>query len=87
MQTTDLKSIFENLRTEANKVLVGLEGPFELLVVALLSNGHVLLEGVPGTAKTLMAKTLSFMVQAQFTRVQFTPDLMPRIFWGPVCSI
>jgi len=82
MKITDLKNIFGNLRTEANKVLVGLEDPFELLVVALLSNGHVLLEGVPGTAKTLMAKTLSYMVQAQFTRVQFTPDLMPSDILG-----
>jgi MoxR-like ATPase len=82
MKTTDLKNIFENLRAEANKVLVGLEEPFELLVVALLSNGHVLLEGVPGTAKTLMAKTLSYMIQAQFTRVQFTPDLMPSDILG-----
>ena len=82
MKITDLKNIFGNLRAEANKVLVGLEDPFELLVVALLSNGHVLLEGVPGTAKTLMAKTLSYMVQAQFTRVQFTPDLMPSDILG-----
>jgi MoxR-like ATPase len=82
MKITDLKGMFETLRTEAGKVLVGLEEPFELLVVALLSNGHVLLEGVPGTAKTLMAKTLSFMVQAQFTRVQFTPDLMPSDILG-----
>ena len=82
MKITDMKSLFEKLRTEAGKVLVGLEDPFELLVVALFSNGHVLLEGVPGTAKTLMAKTLSFMVQAQFTRVQFTPDLMPSDILG-----
>ena len=82
MNQSDLKSLFETLRTEANKVLVGLDEPFELLVVALFSNGHVLLEGVPGTAKTLMAKTLAFMVQAQFTRVQFTPDLMPSDILG-----
>src|SRR5512143_3166778 len=82
MNITDLKNTFENLRTEAGKVLVGLQDPFELLVVALFSNGHVLLEGVPGTAKTLMAKTLSYMVQAQFTRVQFTPDLMPSDILG-----
>ena len=82
MQITELKNIFENLRSEANKVLVGLEEPFELLVVAMFSNGHVLLEGVPGTAKTLMAKTLAYMVQAQFTRVQFTPDLMPSDILG-----
>ena len=82
MQITELKNLFENLRSEANKVLVGLEEPFELLVVAMFSNGHVLLEGVPGTAKTLMAKTLAYMLQAQFTRVQFTPDLMPSDILG-----
>jgi MoxR-like ATPase len=82
MKISDLKNFYAALRTEANKVLVGLDEPFELLVIALLSNGHVLLEGVPGTAKTLMAKTLSFMVQAQFTRVQFTPDLMPSDILG-----
>jgi MoxR-like ATPase len=82
MKITEMKSLFETLRAEAGKVLVGLEDPFELLVAALFSNGHVLLEGVPGTAKTLMAKTLSHMVQAQFTRVQFTPDLMPSDILG-----
>ncbi len=82
MNIADLKPVFEKLHTESGKVLVGLEDPFELLVVALFSGGHVLLEGVPGTAKTLMAKTLSYMVQAQFTRVQFTPDLMPSDILG-----
>ncbi len=82
MQIADLRSVYQNLRTEANKVLVGLEDPFELLIVALFSGGHVLLEGVPGTAKTLMAKTLAYLVQAQFLRVQFTPDLMPSDILG-----
>jgi MoxR-like ATPase len=82
MQITDLKSVYQNLRAEAGKVLVGLDDPFELLAVALFSGGHVLLEGVPGTAKTLMAKTLAHMVQAQFTRIQFTPDLMPSDILG-----
>jgi MoxR-like ATPase len=82
MQITDLKQSFDRLHTESSKVLVGLEAPFELLVVALFSGGHVLLEGVPGTAKTLMAKTLAHMVQAKFTRVQFTPDLMPSDILG-----
>jgi MoxR-like ATPase len=77
-----MKSVFETLRTEASKALVGLNEPFELLVTALFSGGHVLLEGVPGAAKTLMAKTLSFMVQAKFTRIQFTPDLMPSDILG-----
>ncbi len=82
MNPTDLKNIFQDLRTEANKVLVGLEESFELLAVALFTGGHVLLEGVPGTAKTLMAKTLAHMVQANFTRIQFTPDLMPSDILG-----
>ena len=82
MNPTDLRNIFEGLRTEANKVLVGLVEPFELLAVALFTGGHVLLEGVPGTAKTLMAKALAHMVQAKFTRIQFTPDLMPSDILG-----
>jgi MoxR-like ATPase len=77
-----IQTLFRRLRQEADKVLVGVEEPFELLVVALLTGGHVLLEGVPGTAKTLMAKTLAHLVQAQFTRIQFTPDLMPSDILG-----
>jgi MoxR-like ATPase len=68
---------FERMRAEASKTIVGQETAIELLVVGLLAGGHVLLEGVPGTAKTLMAKTLAHLVRAEFTRVQFTPDLMP----------
>jgi MoxR-like ATPase len=82
MQLKDMQILFRRLRQEAEKVIVGLEEPFELLVVALLTGGHVLLEGVPGTAKTLMAKTLAQLVQAKFTRVQFTPDLMPSDILG-----
>jgi MoxR-like ATPase len=72
-----IQTIYENIKAEAVKVIVGQEEVFEQLVIALLSGGHVLLEGVPGTAKTLMAKTLANLVQATFTRIQFTPDLMP----------
>jgi MoxR-like ATPase len=82
MNPAEIKTVFERLRAEADKVLVGLEEPFELLSVALFTGGHVLLEGVPGTAKTLMAKTLAHMVQARFTRIQFTPDLMPSDILG-----
>jgi MoxR-like ATPase len=74
MQT---RAIAEQLRTEARKTLVGQDDVFSLLLVALLTGGHVLLEGVPGTAKTLMAKTLAQLINAEFKRVQFTPDLMP----------
>jgi MoxR-like ATPase len=82
MKPSDLQTLYQRLRQEADKVIVGLEEPFELLAVALLTGGHVLLEGVPGTAKTLMAKTLAHIVQAKFTRIQFTPDLMPSDILG-----
>ena len=82
MEPTHLKTIYQTLRQEADKVLVGLEEPFEMLTIALLTGGHVLLEGVPGTAKTLMAKTLAQLVQARFSRIQFTPDLMPSDILG-----
>jgi MoxR-like ATPase len=65
------------IRREAARALVGQDEPLTLALVALLSGGHVLLEGVPGTAKTLMSKTLARLTQAEFKRVQFTPDLMP----------
>ncbi|NJP04707.1 MAG: MoxR family ATPase [Chloroflexaceae bacterium] len=73
----DVQEMVTAVRNEARKVLVGQEEALTLIVVALLSKGHVLLEGAPGTAKTLMAKTLALLIQANFKRVQFTPDLMP----------
>ncbi len=72
-----VQDITTQIRREAAKVLVGQEEPFTHMLIALFSGGHVLLEGVPGTAKTLMAKTLAMLIQADFKRVQFTPDLMP----------
>jgi MoxR-like ATPase len=65
------------LRDEVGKVVVGQEGTLSGLVAALLVRGHVLLEGVPGTAKTLLVKTLSAALSLEFKRLQFTPDLMP----------
>ncbi len=82
MHPGELKQVYKRLRQEADKVLVGLEEPFELLVVALLTGGHVLLEGIPGTAKTLMAKTLACLIEVPFARIQFTPDLMPSDILG-----
>jgi len=72
-----VQEITNHLRAEAAKVLVGQEEPFTHILIALFSGGHVLLEGVPGTAKTLMAKTIAMLTQTEFKRVQFTPDLMP----------
>ena len=73
----DLAALYARLRGQAERVLVGQSEVFELLCVALFSGGHVLLEGVPGTAKTLMAKLLATLIRADFRRIQFTPDLMP----------
>ncbi len=77
-----IRELYTDIRREAAKVIVGQEKVLEQVVVALLSNGHVLLEGVPGTAKTLLAKTLAHLIQAQFVRIQFTPDLMPSDIIG-----
>ncbi|KKB97576.1 AAA family ATPase, partial [Mycobacterium nebraskense] len=65
------------LRTELAKAVVGQEGVVSGLVIALLCRGHVLLEGVPGVAKTLLVRALAAALQLEFKRVQFTPDLMP----------
>ncbi len=82
MDISDLQALYIRMQEESQKVLVGLEKPLEFLVVALLTGGHVLLEGVPGTAKTLMAKTLAHMIKVKYTRIQFTPDLMPSDILG-----
>jgi MoxR-like ATPase len=78
----ELATLYQQIKAEASRVVVGQNEAFEQIVIALFSGGHVLLEGVPGTAKTLMAKTLSRLVRAEFKRVQFTPDLMPSDIIG-----
>ncbi|MDR1313686.1 MAG: MoxR family ATPase [Deltaproteobacteria bacterium] len=65
------------VRAEVCKVIVGMEGALELLLCALLSGGHVLLEGVPGTGKTLLVQSFAMSLGLQFGRIQFTPDMMP----------
>lgn len=72
----------QDLLTEINKVMVGQERLIERLLIALLADGHILLEGVPGLAKTLAIKTLAQAVQAKFQRIQFTPDLLPADLIG-----
>lgn len=65
------------INDELSKVIVGQQGMIERLLIGLLSNGHVLLEGVPGLAKTLSIKSLAQSIHADFSRIQFTPDLLP----------
>ncbi len=72
----------ERLNREVGKVIVGQKYMIERLMVGLLGNGHVLLEGVPGLAKTLAVKTLSAAIQTKFQRIQFTPDLLPADLIG-----
>ena len=67
---------------EMNKIIVGQDAILEHLFIALLARGHVLLEGVPGVAKTLMVKTMAHVIRAEFKRIQFTPDLMPSDILG-----
>ena len=81
----DLSALTESLnkiRSEIGKVIVGQENMIDLLITAILADGHVLIEGVPGVAKTLTAKLLSRVVDVNFSRIQFTPDLMPSDVLG-----
>ena len=75
--TTDLRGQFLAVRTEVAKAVVGQDGAVTGLIIALLTGGHVLLEGVPGVAKTLLVRTLSRAIHLETKRIQFTPDLMP----------
>src|SRR5690606_4979192 len=79
---TELKEQIEAIKAELHKVIVGQEELIDLLLVALISNGHVLIDGVPGLAKTLTANLLAKTVQTDFSRIQFTPDLMPSDILG-----
>ena len=65
------------LRSEMNKVIVGQKNMIDKLLIGLLAKGHILLEGVPGLAKTLAINTLSKAISGSFSRIQFTPDLLP----------
>ena len=80
-QTTNIineqKSLIDNVRQEVNKVLVGQERLLNRMLVALIANGHILLEGVPGLAKTTAVKTMAQALGLKFQRISFTPDLLP----------
>ena len=92
MESKDLKEIgklvekeytvIKQIQTEAAKVIVGQSEIIEKFIIGLISGGHVLIEGVPGLAKTLTIKTLSDIIQTKFKRIQFTPDLLPADIIG-----
>ncbi len=91
-QTTDIRILNEKIekesafvdiiRNEMNKVIIGQRHLTDSLMIGLLSNGHILLEGVPGLAKTLAIRSLASIIDAKFSRIQFTPDLLPADLIG-----
>ena len=92
MQNIDIEAInaqiridsafLEDLKRETQKVIVGQEQMIDRLLLGLLTNGHVLLEGLPGLAKTMAIKSLSKAINSKFSRIQFTPDLLPADIIG-----
>ena len=77
MQISDIQNLAAKLRAEIGKVIIGQTDTIDLLLTALFSGGHVLLEGPPGTAKTLLARTFCQSLSLKFGRIQFTPDMLP----------
>ena len=82
IEVTQLKTAVDRIKQELGKIIVGQHDFIEMLLTALLSDGHVLIEGVPGVAKTITAKLLAKTLDTGFSRIQFTPDLMPSDILG-----
>ena len=79
---TKLQEAVNKIKTELGKVIIGQKDMIELLIISILANGHSLIEGVPGVAKTVTAKLLAKTMNVDFSRIQFTPDLMPSDILG-----
>jgi MoxR-like ATPase len=82
VEIENLNKAVDQIKEELGKIIIGQHDFVEMLLTALLSNGHVLIEGVPGVAKTITAKLLAKTLQTDFSRIQFTPDLMPSDILG-----
>lgn len=82
MEVQQIQEIANRLKVNVSRVIVGKEEAVELLLTAIIASGHVLLEDVPGTGKTLLAKSLSASMESSFQRIQFTPDLLPSDLTG-----
>ena len=82
MNLEQLQQVNNSIRAGIERVVVGQEEAVTLLLVSLLAEGHILFEGVPGTAKTLLARTFAQLVSLTFKRIQFTPDLLPGDLLG-----
>lgn len=78
----ELRKAVDDIKSQLSKIIIGQEDFVELLIVSLLANGHVLIEGVPGVAKTITAKLFAKTLKTDFSRIQFTPDLMPSDVLG-----
>ena len=88
VELNQLSNSITNIKHEIQKVIVGQDKTIELMMVALLTGGHVLIEGMPGIAKTMMAKLLAKTIDVQFNRIQFTPDLMPTdVVWTSIFNM
>ena len=80
MQLTDVRKLAATVKDNISKVLVGIGDTVDLVLIALLCGGHVLLEDVPGVGKTMLAKCLARSLECGYKRIQFTPDLLPSSY-------
>ncbi|HPN71641.1 MAG TPA: AAA family ATPase, partial [Saprospiraceae bacterium] len=81
-ESTFVSNVYDRIKNELSKVIIGQETAVSYIVVALFADGHILLEGVPGIAKTMIAKMITQTTKTDFSRIQFTPDLMPSDILG-----
>ena len=87
LDISSIHQIARQIRQQVERVIVGKGEVVELMLVALLCEGHILLEDVPGTGKTTLAKTLARSIGGEFNRIQFTPDLLPSCLTNVIMSL